>query len=128
MRHSGFEYFQHRVESKTSVRSYAKLTDVARYVGETGCQQFHTPLPRARIARTQFRIPEIGRVGFNAQQRVVGTLPAITRIVADLGALLTPENCHHGAVEIQDEPGSAVGKVDESLQQSIIHTVQLTQK
>ena len=90
--------------------------------------QFHAAIPCAGVAWTQFGIPEIGRVGFDAQERIVRTFASITGVVADLGTLLTPEDRHHAAVEIEDQTGSVVGYVNEILQQSIIHAMHLPQK
>jgi hypothetical protein len=49
-------------------------------------------------------------VGFDAEQRVVRTLAAITRIVPNLGILLTPENSDHAAAKIKDQTGRCSGK------------------
>jgi hypothetical protein len=128
LRSSGFEDLEHRMEAKASIRPDTKLSNIARYVEEAGRHQFNAAVPCARITRTQFRVPEIGRVGFDAQQWVVRALAAITRIVADLGILLTSENCDHTAIEIKDQAGSVVRHVDEILQQPVIHAVHLSQE
>src|ERR1035441_1105073 len=125
VRLSGFEDLQDWVEAKTGIRPNTKFPDVARHVDETARHQFHAAVPRASVTRAQFGIPEIGRIGFDTQQRIVRTLAAITRIVPDLGFLLTPENCDHAAVEIKDQTGSMVWQMDERLQQSIIHAIHL---
>jgi len=116
------------METKTGIRPHPQFSNIRWYAEETRRQQFHAAIPCARIAWPQFGIPQIGGVGFQAQQRVVGTLAPITRIVADLRLLLTPKHGDHGAVEIKDQAGAVVWPVDELLQQSIVHPVHLFQK
>jgi hypothetical protein len=98
------------------------------YIDETRCQQFHATIPCAGIAGSQFGIPQIGGVGFQAQQRIVGTFAPVTGIVTDLCLLLAPEHRDHTAIEVKDQAGAVVWPVDETLQQSIIHSVHLLQK
>src|SRR6266516_7092876 len=61
----------------------------------------------------RFRIPKVGRVGLHAQQWIVGTLPAITRIVSDCGFLLMAEDGDDGAVQVKYESGTVIGLMDE---------------
>jgi len=58
--------------------------------------------PGAHVARAQFGVPKKGGVGLDTQQRIVRTLAAIARVVADLRKFLTPEDGHHAAVEMKD--------------------------
>ncbi len=116
------------MEPKAGIGSHSNLSDVARHIEKASRHQFHAAIPCAGVAWTQFGIPEIGRVGFDAQERIVRTFASITGVVADLGTLLTPEDRHHAAVEIEDQTGSVVGYVNEILQQSIIHAMYLPQK
>ena len=120
----GFENLQDRMIAKAGIGSYPQLSDVARYVEEAGRHQLHTPIPRASVTRAQFSVPEIGRVGLDAQERMVETFPAI---VADFRTFLMPEDGDHAAVEIEDQAGTVRG-MHEILQQSIIHAVQLREK
>src|SRR5271165_4962226 len=97
------------MEAKAGIRPHPNFSDVSRYIEEASRHQFHAAIPCASVTRTQFGIPEIRGVGFDAQQWIVRTFAAITGIVADLGMLLTPKDCDHAAVEIQDQTGSVVG-------------------
>jgi hypothetical protein len=45
--------------------------------------------------------------------------------VADLGAILASEDSDDGAVEVEDQAGTVIGLVDESLQQSIVDPMKL---
>jgi hypothetical protein len=128
MRSSGFEDFQDRIETKTGIRPHTQFSNIRWYIDEAGCQQFNAAIPCASIAGPQFGIPQIGGVGFQAQQRIIGTLTSVTGIVADLRLLLTPEHRDHTAVEIKDQAGPVLWQVDEILQQSIIHPMQLFQE
>ena len=74
MRSSGFEDFQDRIETKTGIRPHTQFSNIWWYVDETRRQQFNAAIPCASIAWPQFGIPQKGGVGFQAQQRVVGTL------------------------------------------------------
>ena len=50
---------------------------------------------------------------------------AIARVVANLSPVLMAEDGHDRAVEIKDEPGTVIGQMNESLQQSIVYAMQL---
>src|SRR5579862_208835 len=128
MRSSGFEDFQDRTETKTVIRPHTEFSNIGWYIDEAGRQQFNAAIPCASIAWPQFGIPQIGGVGFQAQQRIIGTLASITGIVANLRLLLTPEHRDYTAVEIKDQAGTVLRQVDETLQQSIIHPVHLFQE
>ena len=70
-----FQNVQHRIEPKTRIRSQSNLSDVGRYIGEAGVQQFNAAIPGSGIASSLFRIPQISGVGFHAQQRMYERLP-----------------------------------------------------
>jgi len=59
-------------------------------------------------------------VGFQAEQRVIGSLAAIAGIVAHLSPFLMTEYGEHGAVEIEDETRAVLRQVNQPLEQSII--------
>jgi len=56
---------------------------------------------------------------------MVGSLTAITGIVADLGTVLVSEDRHHCTVEIEDKAGAVLGPVNKILQQSIVDAMEL---
>jgi len=62
----GFEGFEDGVESKACMGSNPNLSDIGRYVREASVEQFDAAVPGAGIARTQFGIPQLGRVSFDA--------------------------------------------------------------
>src|SRR5713226_5103468 len=77
------------------------------------------------FSRTEFGIPEIGRIGFHAEQWIVGPFATVTGIVTNAGILLSPEHRNHGAVQIENQSRSPAGQVDESLQQSVVDAMHL---
>jgi hypothetical protein len=54
---------------------------------------------------------------------MVGAFAPVTGVVTDGGVFLPSEHRDHGAVEIEDQPGSAAGKVNESWQQSVVDSM-----
>src|SRR5205823_6223665 len=109
LRLSAFEAFEDRIETEAGVRPNPEFSDVRRYIRAAGVEQFDTTIPCAGVAGAQFGVPQIGRVGLDAQQRVVRALATITGIVADLGIFLPPEHSDDTAVEIQDQARTVVG-------------------
>src|SRR5712692_10066569 len=109
MRRSDFEAFEDRIETEAGVRPNPELSDVRRYIREAGVQQFETTIPCAGVAGAQFGVPQIRRVGLDAQQGVVRSLATITGIVADLGIFLTPEHSDNTTVEIKDQARPVAG-------------------
>ena len=109
------------METKAGIGPNPKLADSRRHVHEAGRHQFDAAIPGARVAGTQFGIPEVGRVGLDAEQGVLRALATIPGIVADGRILLTFEHRDHTAVEIKDQTRSVAWEMDELLQQSVIH-------
>ena len=106
---SGFEGFEDGMETEARIGPHANLPDVGRHIGKAGVEQLGAALPGSRVAATEFGVPQVGRVGFDAEQRVIGAFTAIARVVADLRPVLMAEDGDDGAVEIKDEPGPVVG-------------------
>jgi ribosomal protein S13 len=77
------------------------------------------------FSSSQHGIPKIRGVGFDTQQRVIGSLTAIAGIVTDLSAVLMSEHRYDRAVEIKNEAGAMFGQVDEFLQQSVVDAMKL---
>lgn len=65
-------------------------------------------------------MPEIFRVAFEAEERVVGRTAALVGIVADPGLLLFAVQDHDGGVQIEDEPRARGGLLEPLLQQPIV--------
>ena len=82
-------------------------------------------VPGSSVAATELGVPEVGRVGFHAQQWVIRAFSAIARVVANLGPVLMAEDGQDRTVEIKDEPGTVIGQMNETLQQSIVYAMQL---
>src|SRR5207244_13105851 len=95
------------------------------HLGQASVQYRKAALPRSSISRTEFGVPEIGRVGFHAEQGIVGPFATVTGIVTDGGIFLFPEHRDHGAVQIENQSRSPAGQVDESLQQSVVDAMHL---
>jgi hypothetical protein len=102
---------------------HPELTNVGGGGKKTAVQKFLAAGPSSRIAAPQLHIPEERGVRFHTEQRVIGSLATIARIVANLCALLVAKRRDHCAVQIEDETRAMLRQVDEPLQQSIIHTV-----
>src|SRR5579862_6744401 len=120
-----FEGVEDGIEPKTCIGAYAHFADIGRDIAKAGGEQFGFAIPGSGVATTELGVPEVGRVGFHAQQWVIRTFSAIARIVANLGPVLMAEDGHDRAVEIKDEPGTVIGQMNESLQQSIVYAMQL---
>src|SRR6266852_1899233 len=116
-------YWAKRVSSISRTGPHSNFSDVGRGGQKTGGQKFFTARPGSRIAAPQFDIPQERGVRFHTEQRVIGALAAITRIVANLGTLLMAKYGEHRAVQIEDKTRAMLRQVDEALQQSIIGTV-----
>src|SRR5215831_12214774 len=114
--------------SRTRVGAHSKFSNLGRHIGETGVQKFDAAGPGSGVAWAKLAVPEKGGIGFPTEQRIVGSLAAVARVVADLGAILMAKDGHDRAVEIEDESGAPFGLMNEMLQQSIVDTVQLLPK
>jgi len=111
------------METKTGICPNPKLSNLWWHVGKAGLQQFDAALPGTGISGTQFGIPQIGGVGFDAQQWIVRALAAVAGIVADLGAILVAKDGDDSTVEIEDQTRAVMGPMQEVLQQAIINTM-----
>ena len=81
---------------------HAKLPKVGRDGVKTAGQEFVATRPGSRIAASQFHIPEERGVRFQTEQRVIGPLASIARIVAHRRPFLMAENGNNGAIQIQN--------------------------
>jgi hypothetical protein len=90
---------------------------------KTASQQFLVACPSPRIASPQFHIPQERGVRFQTEQRVIGPLATMARIVTNLSALLMTKGCDHRAVQIEEETRAMLRHVDEPLQQTIVGAV-----
>jgi hypothetical protein len=80
-------------------------------------------LPGRKLA-----VPEEGGIGFHTEQRIVRSLAAIARVVADFGAVLMAKDGHDRAVEVEDKSRAALRFMNEMLQHSIVDTMKLLPK
>src|ERR1019366_5964188 len=122
---SRFQGDEYRVEAKAGRGSDSQLANLRWNIGEAGVQHFDAATPSTGIPGTEFGVPEVGRIGLDAEQWIVGFLSTIAGIVTDGGIFLIAEYRHHRAVQIEDQSGALSGQVDERLQQSVVDAVRL---
>jgi len=108
-----FERCEHRVEGETHVGPHANLAEVWSHIGKASIPQLDAALPGARIPGAESGVPEVRRVGLDAQQWGVGSRPRVARVVTDLSPALASEDDDDGAIEIKDEAGTVIWQMDE---------------
>jgi hypothetical protein len=99
----GFEGFADGVKTETGIGPHANLADVGRNIRKASVPQLDAAVPSSCVTSAQFGIPEVGGVGFDAQEQIMRTLATVARVVADVGAVLLSKHGDHGAVEIEDK-------------------------
>src|SRR6266436_7633468 len=87
-----FQHLQYGSVAEAGIGPHAYFTNVGRGGVKTTGQEFLAARPGSRIAASQFHIPEERGVRFQAEQRVIGPLAAIARVVANRRPFLMAES------------------------------------
>src|SRR5260370_23267011 len=87
-RRTRFQHVQDRPIAEAGISPRPEFPDAGRTGVKTAGQQLLAACPSSRITAPQFDIPEERGVCFHAKKRVIGSLTAIPRIVANLSPLL----------------------------------------
>src|SRR6266403_1944192 len=93
---------------ETLVGADDNVFDPSGKLGKTGLEQRTNPSASINMSGTQLPVPEVLRLSFEAEQRVIRSAPGLERIVTNIGTFLSPVDDQRSGVQVENQtPGTA---------------------
>ena len=124
---TGLEGCDYLAIEETRIGANPDLTHRRRDFGQAGRQQVYSSVTRVHVAGAEFPVPEISRLGLEADPGMIGRTAVFVRIVADAGLLLMPVQGQHRGVQVEDDAPPRLGALPQFRQQAVVPSTQVGQ-
>ena len=118
-------YHSAAVETRIHSEADPASGDLVRYFGQTDFEKGDDSCGTDGVARSESAMPELLEMGFETEQRMVGTSASFFGVVADscsLGSAIDDDNYR---VQVEDQSASRVGKREQMSPQAVVKPGQL---
>lgn len=122
------EEFDHprSVESRIHPEPNTGSGNSLGYLGQADFEERNSSCRSSCIASSQSPMPEFLEMGFEAEQRIIGTSSMLFGVVSYLCSLLFSIDCDHHSIQIEDQCSSALGKIKQIGSQAVVQSDRLT--